>query len=84
MHISQFDYDTKGNELPHNYERYYERVGKHSDRLKNMIFSYSFILNAVNHLSGKVGGFTYISASPSLNEEMKSKLNELIEKSTKT
>lgn len=84
MHISQYDFDVKGNELNPNYERYYERVGRHSDRLKNMILAYSFVLNAVNHLSGKVGGFTYISASPSLNEEMRTQLNELLDKSTKT
>ena len=35
-------------------------------------------------MSGKVGGFTYTSASPILNEEMKSQLSDLIDKSTKT
>ena len=50
MHISHYDFDMKGNELPINYDRYYERVGKHRDRLKNMFFAYSFVLNKNNVL----------------------------------
>mmetsp|Transcript_16472 Transcript_16472/g.19040 ORF Transcript_16472/g.19040 Transcript_16472/m.19040 type:complete len:123 (+) Transcript_16472:234-602(+) len=84
MHISQYDFDQNGNPLTPNYQRYYDRVGRHRDRLNNMLFAYSFVLNAVNHLSDKVGGFTYASASPSLNQEMRTMLSALLEKSTKS
>lgn len=88
MHISHFDYDIEGNEQPPNYERYFERVGKHEERIKNMHFAYSFALQALNHLSGKVDAFDLIlehsEGSKEDDDEIKQKLIDLIDKSLQT
>ena len=88
MHISHFDFDLDGKQLPPNYDRYYERVGSHEERLKNMMFTYSFALQAINHLSDKVDGFDLILDNSENEEEcndyVKGLLVELVHKSLKT
>lgn len=84
MHITHFNYDEEGNPIDSDYDRYYETVGKHEDRIENMLYTYAFVLQAVNMLSDKVDGFSYIVESPDLNKYMKKNLNELIELSINT
>lgn len=84
MHISHFDHDENGAELPPNYERYFKNVGSHQERISNMYYTYSFVLKAVNHLSGKVDGFSYLSDNPRVNQQVKEQLNSLIDISIKT
>lgn len=89
MHISHYDFDLEGNLLPPNYNRYFNRVGKHPEKLKNMLFAYSFVLKAINHLSGKVDGFDLIlentgQGEPANRDYLKEKLIELIDQSLAT
>lgn len=84
MHISRYDYDLNGDPLESNYERYLERVGSHPDRLNNMFFTYSFVLKAINKLSGKIDGFSYLSDNPQVDDSIKVQFNDLIDKSIKT
>jgi len=84
MHISKFDHDLNGDPLPMNHERFYDRVGSHKDRITNMYVTYALILKAMNSLSSKVGGFSYLSENPVVDSEIKSLFNELMEKSIKT
>ena len=84
MHITHFDFDHEGNMLPPNYKRYYETVGSHKERIENMFYAYSFVLKAVNKLSGKIDGFSYLSENPEVDQEVKNQLNSLIDLSIRT
>ena len=88
MHISHFDFDLDGELLEPNYDRYFTRVGAHEEYLKNMLFTYSFALQAINHLSDKVGGFDLIMENHEDEVEcqdyIKGLLIKLIDQSTKS
>jgi hypothetical protein len=84
MHISQYDFDMDGEPIAPNYERYYERVGAHEERLNNMFLTYSFVLKAINKLSGKIDGFSYLSDNKLVDNAVKQQFNDLIEKSIRT
>lgn len=84
MHITHFNFDLDGQILPPDHQRYYETVGWHEERISNLFYTYSFVLKAVNHLSDKVNGFSYLSDNPKVNKNVKDNLNALIENSIKT
>jgi lantibiotic modifying enzyme len=84
MHITHFDFDTDGQSSPPDYKRYFETVGKHKERINNLFYTYSFVLRAVNKLSGKIDGFSYLSDNKDVNDHVKLQLNNLIESSIRT
>jgi len=84
IHITRNDFDMNGDPIQPNHERYLERVGSHQERIENMFFTYSLVLKAVNNLSGKVHGYSYLSDNPKVDQELKDTFSRLIEESIKS
>ena len=50
MHVAANDYEQDSNNSFMNHSRYFNSIGQHEDRLKNLYFVYALVVRAVNRV----------------------------------
>ena len=81
MHISKFYLDeidlveeVDKSVFYENYEIFYERIGKFPDRIKNLFYTYVFLLHAVDELNTFLPKYTYDTESQHANSVLQNKM----------
>jgi len=69
--LSEFFVDLKTNQTYPNYPLYFERVGNHPERIRNLFFIYSVLLRAV--ILAAPGIQSYDINSLSFDDDLRSK-----------
>lgn len=70
--------EAKLEDFEPNYSIFYERIGKHPDRIKNLFFAYTYLLHSLNEVGPLLAHFTYDSTSQNANELLQSQLKWLV------
>jgi ERO1-like protein alpha len=60
-HLSEFyiDLEKRGTVKYPNVDVYFEKVGSHPERIRNLYYYYSFLLRAINNAANKLSLFNY-------------------------
>jgi hypothetical protein len=59
MHVAHEYVDKNKEDTYLNYELFYESLGRHEDRLKNLYFIYAVVLRAVNRAEPILRAYSY-------------------------
>lgn len=78
MHISHFYSDLNSDTQYFNPDLYYERVGTQEERLRNMHFSFSFVLRAINRAFTKLSTYNYVGISEEETRHTGELMNEFL------
>lgn len=57
-----------------NYQIYYERIGTHPERIKNLFYTYVFLIHTIDTLSELLPKYTYDTESKYTNEMIQNKM----------
>ena len=81
MHISQYyledlehAQDPKLTDFYRKYEIFYERIGKHPYRIKNLFYTYVFLLHALNQVKGNLPHYVYYPYDEAKNVRMQNRM----------
>jgi ERO1-like protein alpha len=84
MHISRFymddlehAQDVHIDDFGPKYDIYYERIGRHPDRIKNLFYTYTFMLHTIDEIKLNLPKYIYDNASDYENEKMRNNMKWL-------
>jgi ERO1-like protein alpha len=84
MHISKFyledlehAQDVELADFEPYYNLYYERIGSHPERIKNLFYAYTFLLHTIDVIKLNLPKYTYDNASNYENERMRNRMKWL-------
>jgi ERO1-like protein alpha len=83
-HLSEFYSDLEA-KVPKSYPNpamYFEKVGNHADRIRNLYYYYSFLLRAINNAANKLTNFNFTSDDPVSDAKTKRLIDEILEVTT--
>ena len=84
MHISRYYNDDIDNlesvdlsEFSPNYSIFYERIGKHPERIKNLFYTYTFLLKTLSEIKSNLPHYTYYRDNMPKNGRMQNRMKWL-------
>jgi hypothetical protein len=79
MHISQEYIDPDSDHFYRNRQIFYDRVGKHPERVQSLFYLYVYLLDVINGIGSILPNYTYYPGNITENEIMQEKITRLVD-----
>ena len=83
MHLSQYYSELNANETFRNHNLFYDRVGQYKERIKNLHFTFAFVLKAINREWSKLANYNFKGINPEETAATSKLMKEFLDNSVK-